>query len=51
MKVQESDNKRYCDNCGEYTYVFDISTETDEYPQLTLCKKCLLKLLKAIIER
>lgn len=50
MIVEELYEKSYCDNCEEYTYAFEIKTK-DGIRQLTLCKKCLLELLKAIIER
>ena len=51
MKVEEYiRSKRECDECGAYDYVFDIKLE-DDHITLTLCKKCLLQLLKAIIER
>lgn len=50
MIVEELYEKSYCDNCEEYTYAFEIKTK-DEIRHLTLCKKCLLELLKAIIER
>lgn len=51
MKLEESYDKGTCDECDEYAYVFEITTNGDEYPRLRLCKKCLLKLLKAIVER
>lgn len=50
MKVEESCDKGHCNNCDSYDYVFDIETK-DGSVELTLCKKCLLELLKAIIER
>lgn len=50
MKVEECYDKLYCDNCDTYTYVFEIKNKDNEYV-LKLCKKCLLQLLKAIIER
>lgn len=50
MKVQETNDKYNCDNCCEYTYVFEILTRDGVY-NMRLCKKCLLELLKAIIER
>lgn len=52
MKVQESWDSDRCDECGVYSEVFEIYVGDDEeYPNLRLCKSCLLKLLKAIIER
>ena len=50
MKVIEQYEKHNCDNCEEYTYTFEIQTK-DGVRYLTLCKKCLLELLKGIIER
>lgn len=50
MIVEELYEKSHCDNCDEYTYAFEIKTK-DGTRCLTLCKKCLLELLKAIIER
>ena len=50
MIVEELYEKSICDNCDEYDYAFDIKTK-DGTVHLTLCKKCLLELLKAIIER
>ena len=50
MIVEELYEKSYCDNCEEYIYAFEIKTK-DGIRHLTLCKKCLLELLKAIIER
>lgn len=51
MKLEESYDKNHCDECGDYGYTFEITLDNDDYPKLRLCKKCLLKLLKAIIER
>lgn len=58
MKVIESDEKRFCDNCNTYGYTWDIYTSKDSempedecYPQMSLCKKCLVELFKAILER
>lgn len=50
MIVEEHWDKLYCDNCDDYAYCFLIKTK-DGITQLGLCKKCLLELLKAIIER
>lgn len=50
MTVEEYYDKGYCDNCDEYTYVFRVNTKNGAVV-LTLCKKCLLQLLKAIVER
>ena len=51
MKVEELYEKDYCDNCDVYSAdVFKIRT-TDDTVIIRLCKKCLLQLLKAIIER
>ena len=58
MKVIESDEKRICDNCYIYDYTWDIYTnkgfavpEEECYPQMSLCKKCLVELFKEILER
>ena len=51
MKLEESWDKYHCDECGDYTYVFKLTLEGDEYETISLCKSCLIKLLKAIIER
>ncbi len=53
MKLVELYDEYDCDECDEYTSVFLITFEGDEaYPEkIRLCKKCLLKLLKLIIER
>ena len=48
--VEERYEEHYCDNCDKHDYVFEIKTKEDEVI-LRLCKKCLLQLLKAIIER
>lgn len=50
MTVEELYEKRCCENCEEYTYTFEIKTK-DGTPVVRLCKKYLLELLKAIIER
>lgn len=50
MKLEELCDKAYCDNCDTYDYAFEIKTETG-IVSIRLCKKCLLKLLKLIIER
>lgn len=51
MKLEESYDKNNCDECDAYEYVFEITTANDDWPTMRLCKKCLLKLLKAIVER
>lgn len=53
MKLVELYDDYICDECGECTSVFSIAFEEDkECPtKIRLCKKCLLKLLKLIIER
>lgn len=76
MKVIESNEKHFCDNCYTYGYTWDIYTdklvddavaeiskysdflskdsaapEDECYPQMSLCKKCLVKLFKAIEDR
>lgn len=58
MKVVESNDKHFCDECDEYGYTYDIyvhrgHAEEDQscYPSLQLCKSCLMKLFKAILER
>ena len=51
MKVEENlDHKRYCDNCDAVDYVYEIIFD-DGIEVMKLCKKCLLKLSNAIIER
>ena len=50
MKLQELNDKTICDNCDEYDYTFEIQTDTG-IVAIRLCKKCLLQLLKLIIER
>ena len=50
MMVEELYGRAQCDNCGEIELAFEIKTK-DGVRQLKLCKKCLLELLKAIIER
>lgn len=53
ITVKESYDKRNCDDCDTYDYVFEIrtSSDDDDWCSLKLCKKCLLQLLKAIVER
>lgn len=51
MELTESEYKHSCDECDAYTYVFEIETRDENYPEMRLCKKCLLQLLKLIIER
>ena len=57
MKVIESENKHFCDNCDDYGYTWDIYTSADsampgtECYRMSLCKKCLMELFKAILER
>lgn len=51
MKLEESDCKYSCDECDTYGYVFEVTTANNSYPSLRLCKKCLLELLKKIVER
>lgn len=58
MKVIESEEKRFCDNCYTYGYTWDVYTSKDSavpeeecYPQMSLCKKCLMELFKEILER
>lgn len=54
MKIEEYYDSEYCDECEEYKFsdIFEIYVgDNEEYPKLRLCKSCLLKLLKAIIER
>ena len=55
MKLEETSYKVFCKECGTlgYGYMITIGGESeDEWPDtVTLCKKCLLKLLKEIIER
>lgn len=51
MKVEQYfDFQKECDNCGQYGYIFEITTDSGSTP-LTLCKGCLMELLQAIIER
>ena len=57
MKLEESYDKRTCDECGEYDYVWELKLKHEdecgeyEYTDVKLCKKCLMRLLKLIIER
>lgn len=51
MKLEETYDKRHCDECDTYDYVFEITVGINEYESLKLCKKCLLRLLQAIVER
>ena len=51
MKVENLYDKNICDECDEYTETFGIYIKGEEYPVLKLCKKCLLTLLTAIVER
>ena len=50
MTCKELYEKHHCNSCDEYTYVFKVTTSNEEYT-LYLCKKCVLELLKAIVER
>jgi hypothetical protein len=52
MRLVETDDKYSCDECGDYTYLYKLYIEDKiEYCPVNLCKKCLLNLLKLIIER
>ena len=58
MKVIESEKKHFCDNCDDYGRTWDIYTSEDSagprkewHPRMALCKKCLMELFKAILER
>jgi hypothetical protein len=51
MKLEETDYKYSCDECDTYDYLFEIETQPENYHSIRLCKKCLLNLLKMIIER
>jgi hypothetical protein len=55
MKLEELYDKYECEECGawEYTYKITIGHDSEDTYEtyIRLCKKCLLKLLKAIIER
>ena len=51
MEIKEGWDKCYCDECGKYTNCFDIFAGEEEYAKLQLCKSCLIRLLKLIIER
>lgn len=50
MRVFMDHNERCCDNCDKRAYVYNIH-HTDGTVMVCLCKECLMKLLKAIIER
>lgn len=50
MRVEEQSYEGTCDDCGDWTTVFVIEVDHN-YNSIKLCKKCLLKLLKAIVER
>lgn len=53
MKLEETYDRYSCDECDTYDYLFTITigdcAETSR--ETSLCKSCLLKLLKLIIER
>lgn len=55
MLLKEKYEKWTCEECDTYDYVFEIEigdeTEGSYSTRIRLCKKCLLKLLKLIIER
>ena len=51
IRVEESNDKECCSACDKYGYLFEIRIGDNEWPELRLCKKCLLELMKAIIER
>jgi hypothetical protein len=56
MNLREKYDKHSCEECDEYTYVYEIkigAEDEDDYGASTiyLCKKCLLKLFKLILER
>ncbi len=50
MRVFSDNNERCCDNCDKRAQVYNIRVE-DGTIMRWLCKDCLMKLLKAIIER
>lgn len=50
MKVARYYDRRTCDNCEKCVEVYEISLE-DGTVIMRLCHACLLKLLKALIER
>lgn len=58
MKIGESNDKHFCNECDKYGYTWDIYVRSDYdgddqpyYPRLQLCKSCLMKLFKVILER
>ena len=59
MTLEETWDKEYCEECGEYDYVWELrvkyydddDSDSNGYVQVRLCKKCLLKLMKLIVER
>lgn len=50
MRVEELYHEGTCDECDSWTTVFEIYL-SDGTRQLKLCRKCLMELLKAIVER
>lgn len=54
MELVETDDKHFCSECDEFTYVFEIGLgdeKLDPYSKFRLCKTCLLRLQKLIYER
>lgn len=50
MKVEDTYDMHICGECDKWAHTYDLELCQGEY-HIRLCKKCLLKLLKAIIER
>ena len=51
MKVEEYHERGNCEDCHSYADLWGIYIYENKYPSLMLCKNCLLKLLKGIVER
>lgn len=50
MKLNRLFDDRQCDECASWCDVYEL-TLNDGFRILRLCPKCLVKLLKAIVER
>ena len=50
MTVERMSYESSCECCEQYTEVYEIYI-TPDYPVARLCRKCLMELIKAIIER
>jgi hypothetical protein len=50
VKVEKLYYGGSCDDCGEWTTVYEIRSR-DGYVVMKLCKGCMLDLIKAIMEK